>query len=81
MNPLIPIDLAQKTKQIKEDSSFNSMNEQSKQKPSLVIVDEQPPKVKNIKPIKKSPIIDVFYKELHFVGKLHLNEKNNYFFF
>lgn len=77
MFPLLPIDLIQpqETKQIKEDSLFSAMNEQSKQKPTLVIVDEQPPKIQDIKLIKKSPVIDVFYKETHFVGKLLLNGK------
>jgi len=34
------------------------------------MVDEQPPTVHNIKPIRKSPVIDIFYKEMHFVGKM-----------
>jgi len=35
-----------------------------------MVIDEQPPKVKNIDVTKKSPVIDVFYKDFHFVGKI-----------
>lgn len=77
MYPLLPINLRQslENKPIKEDSPFNTKNEQINQKPTLIIVDEQPPKIQDIKLINKSPKIDLFYEEMHFVGKLHLNRK------
>ncbi|KAL4148278.1 hypothetical protein QTP88_002555 [Uroleucon formosanum] len=69
MYPLIPIELlqTQEATKIEEDSSFTAKKEQNEHKPTLVVVDEQPPKVQNINVIKKSPVIDVFYKEMHFV--------------
>jgi len=72
MYPLIPIELLQSQESIKteQDSSFTAKKEQNEHKPTLVVVDEQPPKVQNINVIKKSPIIDIFYKEMHFVGKI-----------
>lgn len=60
MYPLMPIELTQK-QEAKE-----------MEKSDLPIVDEQPPKVKIFKPIRKSPVIDVFYKEMHIVGKIYL---------
>jgi len=71
MYPLVPIELLQTQEATKmEDSSFTGKKEQNEHKPTLVVVDEQPPKVQNINVIKKSPVIDVFYKEMHFVGKI-----------
>jgi len=72
MYPLVPIDLlqTQEATKIEEDNSFTVKNEQNEHKPTLVVVDEQPPKVQNINVFKKSPVIDVFYKEMHFVGKI-----------
>ncbi|XP_060879577.1 prosaposin-like isoform X2 [Metopolophium dirhodum] len=69
MYPLVPIDLlqTQEATKIEEDSSITAKKEQNEHKPTLVVVDEQPPKVQNINVIKKSPVIDVFYKEMHFV--------------
>eukprot|EP00102_Acyrthosiphon_pisum_P020690 XP_016657900.1 PREDICTED: prosaposin-like [Acyrthosiphon pisum] len=69
MYPLVPIDLLQTQEAIKieEDSSFTAKKEQNEHKPTLVMVDEQPPKVQNIDVPKKSVVIDVFYKEMHFV--------------
>lgn len=60
MYPLLPIELLQK------------QEEKEIEKSVLPIVDEQPPKVQNIKPIRKSPVIDVFYKQMHIVGKIYL---------
>lgn len=75
MYPLVPIELlqTQEASKIEEDSSFTAKKEQNQNehKPTLVVVDEQPPKVQNINVIKKSPVIDVFYKEMHFVGKMN----------
>jgi len=70
--PLVPLDLlqTQEATKIEEDSSITAKKEQNEHKPTLVVVDEQPPKVQNINVIKKSPVIDVFYKEMHFVGKI-----------
>uniref|UniRef100_A0A2H8TIU9 Sulfated glycoprotein 1 n=1 Tax=Melanaphis sacchari TaxID=742174 RepID=A0A2H8TIU9_9HEMI len=67
--PLIPIELlqSQETTKIEKDSSFTAKKEQNENKPTLVVVDEQPPKIQNINVVKKSPVIDVFYKEMHFV--------------
>lgn len=72
MYPLVPIDLlqTQESSKIEEDSSSTAKKDQNEHKPTLVVVDEQPPKVQNINVFKKSPVIDVFYKELHFVGKI-----------
>jgi len=72
MNPLVPIDFLQTQEAIKieKDSSFTAKKEQNEHKPILVEVDEQPPKVQNINVIKKSAVIDVFYKKMHFVGKI-----------
>ncbi|XP_008187613.1 uncharacterized protein LOC100169068 isoform X1 [Acyrthosiphon pisum] len=69
MYPLVPIDLlqTQEATKIEEDGSYTAKKEQDDHKPTLVVVDEQPPKVENINVIKKSPVIDVFYKEMHFV--------------
>lgn len=65
MYPLIPADILQSQKALNiEDSS----TVQNKQNPTLVVVDEQPPKIQDIKSIQKSPVIDVFYKEMHLVG-------------
>jgi len=61
---------AQEAIQIEEDSSFAAKKEQNEHKPTLLVVDEQPRKVQNINVIKKSKVIDVFYKEMHFVGKI-----------
>lgn len=60
MYPLLPIEFL-----LKEDSK----NVDKSVIP--IIVDEQPPKIKKIKPINKSPVIDVFYKEVHFVRKIY----------
>lgn len=57
MYPLIPVELLQ-TK--RDDMRLNEQN------PSIVMVDEQPPKVKNI---EKSPTIHVFTNQMHFVCK------------
>ncbi|XP_060857107.1 prosaposin-like isoform X2 [Metopolophium dirhodum] len=67
MYPLVPIDflLTQKAIKIEENSTFTAKKEQNE--PNLVVVDEQPSKVQNINVIKKSAVIDVFYKEMHFV--------------
>lgn len=72
MYPLLPIEILQNQefKKVDEDGSLAAKKEQSKQQSTLVMVDEQPPKVQDIKPIKKSPVIDIFYKEMHFVGKI-----------
>lgn len=69
MYPVIPIELlqTQQSKKIEDGSPANI--EQNKQQTTLVVVDEQPPKIQDIKSIRKSPVIDVFYKEMHFVGK------------
>lgn len=69
MYPIIPIELlqSQEATKIEENDSSTVKNEH---KPTLVVVDEQPPKIQNINVIKKSPVIDVFYKEMHFVGKI-----------
>ncbi|VVC25407.1 Hypothetical protein CINCED_3A004152 [Cinara cedri] len=56
MYPLLPIEILQKQEAKEVEKSVLP-----------IIVDEQPPKVQNIKPIKKSPVIDVFYKEMHIV--------------
>lgn len=78
MYPLLPIDLTQQL-EIKQknigNNQFIAKNELSNQKPTLVIVDEQPPKVQDIEPMKKSPSIDLFYEKMHVVGKLLLNRK------
>lgn len=67
MYPLIPIFLqTQEASEIKIDEP-TAKTDQSKQNSVLVMVDEQPPTVHNIKPIGKSPVIDMFYKEMHFV--------------
>ncbi|CAI6377373.1 unnamed protein product [Macrosiphum euphorbiae] len=58
---------AQEAIQIEEDSSFTAKKEQNEHKPTLLMVDEKPRKVKNINVTKKSEVIDVFYKEMHFV--------------
>lgn len=78
MYPLLPIGLTRKLEnmQSNEDGQFNANNKLHNQKPTLVIVDEQPPKVQDIELIKKSPTIDLIYEEMHVVGKLHLNKKN-----
>lgn len=34
-----------------------------------MVVEELPPKVQDIKPITKSPVIDIFYRDMHVVGK------------
>jgi len=72
MYPLVPIDLLQTQEAIKieKDSSFTAEKEQNEHKPTLVVVDKQPPKVQNINVTKKSAVIDVFYKEMHFLGKI-----------
>jgi len=62
MYPIIPIELLQ--------SQEATKIEENEHKPTLVVVDEQPPKIQNVNVIKKSPVIDVFYKEMHFVGKI-----------
>jgi len=61
---------AQEAIQIEGDSSFTAKKEQNEHKPTLLMVDEQPRKVQNINVTKKSEVIDVFYKEMHFVGKI-----------
>lgn len=70
MYPLLPIELLHSQESKKIDDSLSAKKEQSKQQSTLVMVDEQPPKVQDIKPIRKSPVIDIFYKEMHFVGKI-----------
>jgi len=72
MYPIIPIELlqSQEATKIEENDSSTVKKEQNEHKPTLVVVDEQPPKIQNINVIKKSPVIDVFYKEMHFVGKI-----------
>ncbi|XP_027843877.2 prosaposin isoform X2 [Aphis gossypii] len=69
MYPIIPIELlqSQEATKIEENDSSTVKKEQNEHKPTLVVVDEQPPKIQNINVIKKSPVIDVFYKEMHFV--------------
>lgn len=71
MFPIIPIEFLQtpEATKIKEDESISKID-QNKQKSIVVTVDEQPPTIHNIEPIKKSPVIDVFYKEMHFVCKI-----------
>lgn len=72
MYPLLPIELLQtlETEKVLKEDPLSEKKEESKLKPTLIMVDEQPPKVKDIKPVRKSPVIDVFYKEVHFVGKI-----------
>lgn len=72
MYPLLPIELlqTQESSKIEQDGLLSVKEEQNNHKPTLVVVDELPPKVQNINLIKKSPVIDVFYKEMHFVGKI-----------
>lgn len=76
MYPRLPIELLQNQESKKIDDSFSAKKEQSKQQSTLVVVDEQPPKVQDIKLISKSPVIDIFYKEMHFVGKIFLKVKS-----
>lgn len=62
MFPLIRVDLIQSPSAIKDEEVS---------KKSAILIDEQPPKVINVKqPTKKSPIIDLFYKDMHVVGKI-----------
>lgn len=76
MFPLIPNYILQIPSAMHNEEVGSSRNKQDKQNPTLVVVDEQPPKVQDIKPIQKSPIIDIFYKEMHFVGMIHFYNLN-----
>lgn len=71
MFPLLPIELIQKQEatKLEEGGSPNVNQEQFIPIPSLVVVDEQPPKVKDIKPINLSPAIEMSFMEAHFIGK------------
>lgn len=77
MYPLLPIELLQTldTEKVLKEDPLSAKIEESKQKPTLVMVDEQPPKIKDIaKPIGKSPVIDVFSKDIHLVGKFTMEK-------
>lgn len=76
MFPLIPLELLETEEELdaEKEKSSDSTIEQSKHNPTLVVVDEQPPKMQNIKPIMKSPVIDMFYNNLHVVGKIRLTK-------
>lgn len=70
MFPLIPNYLLQIPKAVHIEEVDLPQRKQDKQNPTLVVVDEQPPKVHDIRPIQNSPVIDIFYKEIHFTGKI-----------
>lgn len=71
MFPLLPVDLLQTQESLRtdDDSLLAAKKEQNNQKPVLV-VDELPPKVLDINFVKKSPVINMIYKEIHVVGMI-----------
>lgn len=72
MFPLLPIELLPTQENLKTENKdlSDAVTQQSKHNPTLVVVDEQPPKMQDIKPVKKSPVIDLFYNGMHLVGKI-----------
>lgn len=61
MFPLVLTEYLQQPNSVKEEIS----------KKSGILIDEQPPKyIDHKESVLKSPVIDVFYKKMHVVGKI-----------
>lgn len=71
MFPLLPVDLLEEHESVKtdDDSLFTVNKMQNNQKPVLV-VEELPPKVHDIKYVKKSPVIDIIHSDIHVIGMI-----------
>lgn len=71
MFPILPVDLIQTQEDMESASSLTAKQDQNNQK-LMLVVDKQSSNVLDSKPANKTPIIDLFYKKMHVVGKKSL---------